>query len=1301
MAWGDWDRDGDLDLAAGACAKNDEGEVGQTAVVYENDGGALLLEQTPGIERGWSSPQPHCVRDLAWGDWDNDADLDLALATPEGVRIYENIAGNLVFTASKDRRAQKGWEDTGVDATSLAWGDVNGDGLLDLAVGTGRANRLYYNAGRSLIFNANVPGALSTDLFNTTDLAWGDVDGDEDLDLLVSNAAQEGFQPNQIYENTGSGLSGQPAWKSARLPGSAGAKQNSNAVAWGDVDGDGDLDLAFANSCGGEACTTGDWPNQLYLNNLQGSRALANGLPRLSIEEPYSTSSANFFASPEILAADVITLRYTLRDERAVPVGRIEAFYSLDGGDNWQPARAVTGTQMATLETSAEGVVHEFGWDTFDSELFGRSDNVAVRMVAYDAPAPGTEIVSDTYRYYNGVAGPFQRPFVTATSFPFRVQGTQVQVVDQDGNPVEGAWVYRLPQGQTSGAGLMPDPYQPLTTDADGYLPGGGVIQQGDQLVALQPVDATELITFTDKVSLYHTSARPGNTGLNTFLFNKARADEIVLQVTEDNPLLLFDVAFALEWDARNDEAFLAELESGIKRASELLYDITDGQAALGRVHVLQAKELWPRADVVVLANNAIRPSAAIGGITQVPLSETVRSLTGTKVITTAYTDNQIRMGTVWDPFGEHTGDLGTDWWQALAHEFAHYLFFLPDNYLGFDDEALVKINCQDSFMTSTFDPAYSEFLTADKWQDACLDSLAERTTGRYDWATLQTFYPMLRAPDANSALEGPSNLPLDVTKVYFVAPNDARTTLRARNFEVRDAATNERLRLPGAQAYLFQRQGTLDDPSDDVLIRLGTPTGGGDRLKVRGAYNGDRLCVFDRSGGAAYAGCDDLASNDVSIALSPTSAAWQPAIQVHPVTSRTMQITVTQQITDGSPLNVQIFPAHYWSKPGESGLAPAAALTTTGDSHVGTLELLLPAYEVAVRAWVEGDDGRETIDFFQLNPPWPAPAAEVTQTVFAPGINTILGPSSSGIGGPSSSGIGGPSSSGIGGPSSSGIGGPSSSGIGGPAALAIGGPSSSGIGGPSSSGIGGPSSSGIGGPSSSGIGGPSSSGIGGPSSSGIGGAQSFNAPILSADAQVVVYSKQGFFEDNGVETLQIRSAVPQMDTHPWLVPVGQAYQVTLDPAVQDERIIGLTYLQRDVPEGFEHTLTVYFLPEGETNWQRLETERYVENLVVADVQAGDGTYAVMSTVEMPPLSPGRNLFTYPLAVPQDVATALSSLRGQYSGVVEAGAAGEVGEAAATFEFGRGYWVDITASDVVTPYLAPPVRLPDGSVGFK
>ncbi len=78
-------------------------------------------------------------------------------------------------------------------------------------------------------------------------------------------------------------------------------------------------------------------------------------------------------------------------------------------------------------------------------------------------------------------------------------------------------------------------------------------------------------------------------------------------------------------------------------------------------------------------------------------------------------------MGTVWDPFGESSTDLGPDWWQALAHELAHYLLFLPDDYLGFKDEdSLGKINCQGSFMTSTYDPAYSEFLTEEEWTGIC-----------------------------------------------------------------------------------------------------------------------------------------------------------------------------------------------------------------------------------------------------------------------------------------------------------------------------------------------------------------------------------------------------------------------------------------------------------------------------------------------------------------------------------------------------------------------------------------------------
>ncbi len=953
LAWGDWDRDGDLDLAAGHCGTVDDLSQPQAAFVYENDGKTLRLDPDQGW--GWISPEVLCARGVGWGDWNNDGALDLAL----GARVYENDAGQL----------RLGWNGN-IDATSVAWGDVDGDGDLDLAVGTLRQNRVYRNSGG---YFADAPEDVwkSFDIKQTQSLAWGDVDGDKDLDLAVANAGEVGYESNQIFENVGRTLGRRAVWRTTidnSLPISN--LITSHAVAWGDVDNDGDLDLALANACTSERCDVPQRPNHVYINTIQGNTTAANNSLTISIDEPYSTASADFYASPEVQASDAISLAYTLRDPHEVPVGRIEVQYSLDGGDNWLPAQPLSGTQTTNLETSASGTIHIFNWDTFSSNFFGQSDNVVMRMIAYAAPPAGTEIISGTYKYFNGVADSFQQPFVTDTSFPFRAQSTQIKVVDDKGEPVKGAWIYRLPAGQVAGAQLMPSPERPLATDEQGLLPGGGELKKGDRLVALQPISVTEQISFTNKYGFFHTSAKPTESGLDMFEFTEQGTIE--LQVSEDNPLLLFHIVMALEWDARDEESFQVELEDGIKRASELLYDVSDGQVALGSVRVFQSKEFWPNADVVVKADNSLRPLAPIGGIVQVPLSETVKvAPTGTKVISNAYVNSQIKMGTVWDPFGESSTDLGPDWWQALAHELAHYLLFLPDDYLGFKDgDSLGKINCQGSFMTSTYDPAYSEFLTEEEWTGVCENSLAERTTGRTDWETIRKFYPMLKEPV--KTLDGPGNLPLEVTEVFIFDPQETRQTLRVRNFEVRDnKPESERLRLPAAQAYLFQTQGT-PDLSDDILVQLGTPTGGGDRIKVRGAFSGDRLCLFDRSGSQTYAGCDDdLSASDISIGLAAVDNSWQPQIEVNPVTSRTMQITVTQNITDGADLNVQMFPAQYWSVPGFSGLSPTATMTSTGSIHTQTLTLRLPAYEVAVRVWVDGDPGRETVDQFRLNPPW------------------------------------------------------------------------------------------------------------------------------------------------------------------------------------------------------------------------------------------------------------------------------------------------------------------------------------------
>ncbi|MCA9952624.1 MAG: hypothetical protein KDE48_23405, partial [Anaerolineales bacterium] len=210
------------------------------------------------------------------------------------------------------------------------------------------------------------------------------------------------------------------------------------------------------------------------------------------------------------------------------------------------------------------------------------------------------------------------------------------------------------------------------------------------------------------------------------------------------------------------------------------------------------------------------------------------------------------------------------------------------------------------------------------------------------------------------------------------------------------------------------------------------------------------------------------------------------------------------------------------------------------------------------------------------------------------------------------------------------------------------------------------------------------------------------NAPISSADAQVVVYNQKGYFENNGIETMQMLEAVPKLAKTPWLVPAGQAYHISLDPNVTDTRIIAYTYLHRDVPEGYEHTLSLYFLPDGAEKWQRLETDRYVENLVVANLEGENGTYAVMAAVEMPPLNPGWNLFTYPIPGSRPITEALASLTTTYT-VQEALPPFDIpttntnDDTVDSFDFGRIYWIWLDGNASMTPFLAPPIKLPDGT----
>ena len=260
-AWGDVDGDGDQDFFLG-------GAKGQAGQLFVSDGaGAFSKKEVPVFDRWMESEDMGVV----FFDCDGDGDLDLFVAhgSSEEAPGHSSYCDQLFlndgqgnFSEAPDGTIPK----LPMSSGPVACADVDRDGDLDLFVGGRLIPGQYPKAPPSQVLineGGKFTSKLVTGLGMVTGAVFSDADGDGWLDLMVTTEwGPIHFLKNEkgLFENKteAAGLSERSGWW--------------NGIAAGDVDGDGDLDYLVTNfGLNTKYKASSKKPAMIYYGDVDGS----------------------------------------------------------------------------------------------------------------------------------------------------------------------------------------------------------------------------------------------------------------------------------------------------------------------------------------------------------------------------------------------------------------------------------------------------------------------------------------------------------------------------------------------------------------------------------------------------------------------------------------------------------------------------------------------------------------------------------------------------------------------------------------------------------------------------------------------------------------------------------------------------------------------------------------------------------------------------------------------------------------------------------------------------------------------